>query len=348
MIHFQPIVSKFPGLSLTALVIGVFLSSEKTSEAALTLDSSVGTISYGIFSTTLNTNSPAFSNSMLIYPGGGLPVLTEGALSQNSSSALSPFFFSNATTNPGSPVGSVPPIYGNATTEVYTSTSGQQGGFTTQGGVFWSLRTSLADNLPSVTLSSVMFSTASSTFTNNTGGNISLNPGAILSVTGSLGRLDGSSYVAAGLATSFTVFGAGVPTSSTLLDPIILATNGHGTNIATTGTGPHEFASLTVSGNRLTGTATSFGTSSITLISGESITIAAALTLISDPGSSIGLTTDLTPGFPSGPQFVPTFGAFADSRSVVPEPSTIVLLGGGLAMAGLWTRSNRRRTLTTA
>ena len=208
--------------------------------------------------------------------------------------------------------------------------------------MFWSLNTALMDNLPSVTEASVTYSTATSTFTNHTGGNVTITPGSILSIKGVLGRLNGSSYVAAGLASSFSVFGGGVASSFTALDPIILATNGDGTNIASKGPGPNEFASLIVQGNQLSGTGTSLGQSAITLVNGESITISAALTLISDPGSSLGISTDLGPGFPSGQQYVPTFGAFASAPAAVPEPSTLLLLGGGLAMAGLWNRSNRR------
>ena len=104
-------------LSLAALVIGSFLAAEKSTQAGLTLDSSFGTISYGIYSTTHDVESPTFNGPMLIYPGGNLPVLTSGSLTQNSSSSLSPYFLSDATTNPGSPIGSVPAVFGNAATE---------------------------------------------------------------------------------------------------------------------------------------------------------------------------------------------------------------------------------------
>jgi hypothetical protein len=68
------------------------------------------------------------------------------------------------------------------------------------------------------------------------------------------------------------------------------------------------------------------------------------LTLISDPGSEISISDTLIPGFPSGPQYIPDFGSFASSPSVVPEPSTIVLVVSGLALTGLWSRSRRRLT----
>jgi hypothetical protein len=82
----------------------------------------------------------------------------------------------------------------------------------------------------------------------------------------------------------------------------------------------------------------------ITLVPGESITLSAVLTLISDPGSFIAISSGLAPGFPTDPSFVPVFGINADAQPLaVPEPSTIMLLGAGLTMAGLWGRKSGRR-----
>ena len=351
MQHPSRIPFAFRASSPLAVAVAFFLGLPAVSDAGLTLVSSSGSISYGVYSTS-NGSGPSFVNNMLVNPGGGLPVL--GSLTSTSQSAtassLSPSFALTATTNPNSPTGFVPSNFGTATTQIYTASSGNRGGFTTQGGIYWTSNTGLADGLtPGAGFASVSFSTASATFVNNMSTAISFTPGALLSITGTLGGADGKSYIAAGLSSSYTI-NDGESTSTSPLDSIILATNKLVT-INSTGTNINEYASISVlPGLKVSGAGTSLSNSIVTLGVGQSITISSALTLISDPGSSINISTDLPSGFPTDPQFLPDFGVAANSAPVaaVPEPSTIVLMGSGLAIAGLWSRSSRRKSKVQA
>ena len=89
-----------------------------------------------------------------------------------------------------------------------------------------------------------------------------------------------------------------------------------------------------------------FGGSSIQVGAQQTITITAMLTLLSDPMSSISIVSSLAPGFPpDGP--MPDFGAFVGGpqAEAVPEPSTIAMLGLGLASVGAWrVRARGRRS----
>ena len=200
----------------------------------------------------------------------------------------------------------------------------------TQGGVYWSLATTLSDNLASGSaLASVSFSTATATYTNNGQNSVTITPGSLMSIAGTLGN--STSFIAAGLSTSITTT-YGENTTTTALDPIILA-SGFGVNIASKGSNSSDYASVTVSGNIVTGSACNLS-SSMTILSGESITVTSYMTLISDPGSTIGITDALPPGLTT----IPDFGSFSSSPLItaVPEPSTVVLMGSGLAFAGWW------------
>jgi hypothetical protein len=337
--------------SRLTIILGGFLASQATAEAGLTLTSSSGSVTYGIFGTTTGSSNAVYKsqtingfneNTVLLAPGNGLPSLTTLASSSGSYSSnnLNPFFLTSSNNSSSS--------YGSATTEIYVAGTGQQGSFTTQGGVYWSLNTSLSDNLgASSNQASVSFSIANATYMNNTNNTISFDPGAILSVAGTIGS--SSSYVAAGLATTITVTNnseEGPITTSTNLDTITLAANGAGVKLASTGNGPFEYGSVSVLGGVLSGTGTSLDSSMVYLNPGDTISISSYLTLISDPGSSVGITDNLPLDFPSGSQYIPGFGAYGESPSVVPEPSTIVLLGGGLAMVGFWNRTSRRKRTT--
>jgi hypothetical protein len=344
------LLSRMKWSTFAMLLLGAILVPSRTSRAGLTLQSSSGTSFYSL----VNTSSPGPSNfafntanGELLAAGGGLPQL--GALGSppnqfSSQNTLVPSFTTNATNVPGS--------FGTASTQIYAATSGQEGGFTTQGGLFWSITTSVADNLgTSSSLASLSFSTATATFTNNGTGSVTLTPAAILSVTGTIGSGAGS-YVAAGLFTTFSTTIGGVTHAPITIDPIVLAANnasGNAVRIASTGGASNEFGSLNVAGSRVNGTGTGFNPSSVTLNVGDSITISSALTLISDPNSSIGIVSGLPLGFPTDPSFVPMFGVFADALGapVIPEPSSIVLLSIGMTMPGVWAALRRRRLSTS-
>lgn len=354
-------------LTITTIVLGTILTSSIPARAGLTLTASSGTSFYGVSTTSTTAvppSDPVFntSNGQLLYPGGGLPqlgALLGGSPTQYSTqSTLNPQFTTNATTNPNSPIGNIPANFGIASTQIYAATSGHQGGFTTQGGVFWTVRTTIADSLGAIGgLASVSFSTASATFTNNTASAITVTPAAILNVVGTIGTNPGS-YVAAGLYSSYTLANDFGGFSTTPLDSVVLAANLSGVKIAATGMLLNEFGSINVAGGKVSGTGTSFNPTPVSLLSGQSITINASLTLISDPDSSLGIVEGLPLNFPSDPNnpgqpdpsFVPMFGVFANStpQGSVPEPSTMVLLGSGLAISGLWARLRRGRPTNKA
>jgi hypothetical protein len=334
-------------LKLATILVATFLSTSRTSWAGLTLTSSTASSFYSVATTGPGGPNAVFNpaNNELLAPGGGLPALGALTGTQQFQSVTPPpgtplLFTTNSTTNPASQVGFVPTTFGTATTQIYTATSGQEGGFTTQGGLFWSTRTSIADNLGGVTnAASISFSTASATYTNkNALGTqpIMVTPGAILNVMGTLGAGAGS-YVAAGLYTTYSLNGG----SANVLDQVVLAGNNSGVRIATTGGKLNEFGAAIVAGNSFLGLGTSSNGAQVAVGAGQSITINGYLTLYSDPGSTLNLASGFPPFFPNDPSFIPDFGVFADAPEVVPEPASVVLLGAGLALASVWVRSRR-------
>jgi hypothetical protein len=300
-------------------------------------------------------NSLANGGAMLT-PGNGIPILTGAPITPFqtvTATTLSPAFNATSTTTSNPAGNGVPTQFGTSTTNILASVAGQEGGFTSQGGVFWNATNSLADNLTQadqmlLPRAAVSVSTGFATFTNNTGSDVFVLPGVLLSVTGTIGSSTGS-YAAAGLAVSYTLSMGGESLGTTQLDSVAMAGNTVGA-FATTGiqpngsinpSNPNSAASATLSAKGLlTGTATSFAPSIVDLKNGESIEILGVLTLISDPGSSINVTSGLDPGFSSS-NLLPDFGAVA--AVAVPEPSTIVLLATGLASAAAWSRLSRRR-----
>ena len=342
------------GRMIAAIVIAILGFAGGFADAAITLDpGSLGISAYQLDGLApSNSFGPVFSNGMLLAPGGGFPTLTgtvpETPTQLSIQTPISTNFITNATTNPNSPIGYVPASFGTATTDILATVVGGNGTSSSRGGIFWNSDTTLADNLAgSSNMASVSVSTAMASFTNSGTTAIDIkNPGAFLSVTGSLGSAT-SSYVAAGLSSSFTVSGGGLASVTTVLGSISLAANRSGASFSSNGGGSGASSARLING-LLSATGSSTNTlGDIMLQPGQSIAFNATLTLISDPGSSITISTDLAPGFPSDPQYIPGFGVFAGGPDslAVPEPSTIVLLGAGLVSAGLW---GRRRSSAAA
>ena len=334
-------------------ILGIVLAFACQADAGLVLGSySPATISYQVDSIGPGASGgPTFNgDGTLASPGNGFPTLlgqASGTSSQSSSvNSIKTDFISSATTDPNSSIGYVPASFGTATTDVYAATSGSIGGYTSRGGIFWTSTTRVADNLNgSSSLASVSISKASAMFTNTGTSSIRVTPGSMLSVTGTLGQAPGS-FVAAGLSSSYSLFLGDSPLGQTSLGSIALAANASQNTVSSTGGNGNGAASTTLIGQALSGTGSSFNPSgSITLIPGETILFSAVLTLISDPGSEIGLSDTVTPGYPSDPQYYPDFGSFAlavPGSNPVPEPSTALLVGSGLAAAGAWGRRRAR------
>jgi hypothetical protein len=331
------------------ILITAFLASSGVARAEVVLNN--GSHGYSNFQldTTVPTGSgsgPIFSGGELFSPGSGFPLLDEGVEGVSQMSNQTPI-----STNFISSYTNLAAGYGTGTTDMLATLLGGNGASSARGGIFWLNDTTLADGLaPGTTgYASVSVSIATAMFTNTsttTSVNIQ-NPGALLSVSGTLGS-DTSSYVAAGLTSSFTLSGPGVTSSTTNLGNIALAANRNGASIAYNGGGGGgTSASLSNGFLSATASATNPG-GSITLLPNESITFSATLTLISDPGSTLSISSTMDPGFPTDPADMPTFGIFAGGPNVVPEPSTIVLLGVGLSAAGLWARRTRRAGSATA
>jgi hypothetical protein len=325
---------------IAPLLVTAFLSSPGAARAGIVLDSgSYGYSNFQVDNTIPSAagSAPLFSGGELISPGHGLASLygsVDNTVQTFSQTPISSNFIS-AYTN-------LSTGFGTARTDILATLVGGNGASSAQGGIYWLNDTTLADNLKGKTnLASVSVSIATASFTNTGSTSVNIkNPGALLSVSGTLGDTDSSSYVAAGLTSSFTLSGGGVTASMTNLGNIVLAANASGSissNGGTTGSFAADFNSGT-----LLATASSTVGSPITLLPGETIDFTATLTLISDPDSFISITTQMASQFPTDPSDTPDFGIFAGGApSIIPEPSTIVLLGVGLASAGLWARRTR-------
>jgi PEP-CTERM motif len=323
------------------ICVAAVLAASESAHAGLTLGSSGVTVNNLLDNTTAGSSSPVFdANGVLLSPGGGFPTVNLlNPVNPTQTVSRSTLAFTQVISS-----ANLPPQFGTGTTAIFAQGAGQQGVLSTQGGIFWDTRTSLADNIAvgATGLASVSYSKATATFTNLTTADISLNPGAILSVRGTVGG-SGDSYVAAGLATSYQISGSSLVTNT----GIAMAANALGQTVNSTGRVPGDASSISYFNGQLSVSATSyFGTQTVIIGVGQTITINATLTLIADPMSSISIVSDLAPGFPSNAP-LPDFGAFAGGTafSTVPEPSTIAMLGLGLASVGAWrVRSRGRRS----
>ncbi|WP_435009258.1 PEP-CTERM sorting domain-containing protein [Tundrisphaera lichenicola] len=359
MSHRDAARGRTPERFCAVLATLALLALPQTSDAGLTLVSSAAQVSYSLNSTTPNSSGPPVfnANNILITPGSGLPTLLFGEQAPGTfqiagASTLSPgFAFRSSTTPQSGATGTVPAKFGTAVTALFAQGTGQQGTLLTQGGLFYDTRTRLTDNLSAtdVNLASLSFTFSIATFRNDTGADIVINPAALLSVQGTLGS-GSTSYVAAGLVASVSLSGVANPID---LKPIVLAASQSNVTVSQNGTGSRDASSTAIVNGQFYGTATSSYSGTVTIRNGQSISIQSRLTLISDPGSSIRIVSDLAP-LPGGLQFKqPDFGVyvggdFSTLTAPVPEPSTIVMLGLGLATVGGWRLRARRHRTTQA
>ncbi len=370
-----------PRLPRAAALVTAALVPASPSMAGITLSSS-SAVSYFALDTSTPSNAgslPIFVNQLgngdMLTAGSGLAQIAtvSTAVAASSTGTMLPAPPTGFSVNSNSLTG-LPSEYGTATTSIYAAATGQQGASTPQGGIFFNAGTSLADNLSpgDTTHASVASSTGIATFTNNSSSLVILNPGTVgaaLSVVGTVNTNTGGS-VEAGLSTFITLSGTDYSKPLTYqLDSIALGAGQLSVNdgvvggptisplastispLALTGLIPggfnlsnpyfldgQEAASASYSNGQLTGTGSVFDPYAIDLGTGDAITITSYLTLISDPGSSIALSDSLDPNFTGQ---IPGFGAFAGA---VPEPSSLVMLGAGMAGVAAWSRRQRRRT----
>jgi hypothetical protein len=338
----------FAGSRRILLTAATVLLVSQAAQAGLSPPSMTsGTVTYSQYVTNpmAGTSTPQFvlqANiiptmtvpTMLLTPGAGFPLLT----------AQGP----NQTFPPGGPAplpldatATLGGIFGTARTVVTAQSAGSQGVQSTQGGIFWNSLTTLSDNIPAgQNIASVSFTSTKAVFANN-GASITLNsPGSILSARGIVGGTGGS-YVAAGLVDVFIVRNQGGDIVSSTVGTVVAAASADGNTVNLSGVGNGSSTGISYTNNRLSITGTNIA-APITVGNGQTIEVDAFLTLIADPMSTISIVDDLAPGF-SG--IIPDFGAYSGGPfAIVPEPSTIVMLGLGLASVGAWrVRARSRR-----
>jgi hypothetical protein len=303
---------------------------------------SFGNVTYSLYNTgPSGSSSPIFNGNMLISPGGVFPALTSVIAGQ-------PVINLPTLATPPVPPAVAAALggdFGTASTQILAQNTGTQGAETSKGGIFWTNLTNVSDAIPQGKAeASVSFSTAHAVFLNNSGGMIPItSPGAILRASALLGGTGGS-YVAAYLTTTITVTNTTNQVVSTFTGSILAAADNAGNIINRAGVGNGSGITVNFDG-------TNFGVSGTSLAAGMqvqnnfTVTIDAALTLISDPMSFISIVNFDTPGFAG---IVPDLGVNVGGFNAIPEPSTIVMLGLGLATAGAWRVRARRRGLAPA
>ena len=317
---------------LVVLGTGLLVPALPVQAGGLVLTSASDSGSFGLYYTTSGSNgSPGFNSSgMLTSTGSNLfPALTgnvSGSLQTYSYSSSSPpsTYTNTVAANPAV----LPAGFGassvTGTAAVLLPNPGSEGTDVTRTGVAYSQGTYLqsATSIPSGTVA-VSFSQLTATF-GYSGTGFSGSVGAVISANAYLGSQAGS-YVA--LAENGTIkvdHGGTITTDSFLL---VAAYSSGQQNVYQTGnglmssSGPNSQGEVTITG---TTTTNLFPVASLS--TGDSVTITANLTLLSDPGSLIELGS-----LNNVPGPLPTIGIFGGSPSV-PEPASLVELGTGVLM----------------
>lgn len=303
--------------------------------AGLVVTSSDGSISYQRYTDTTNSaagSAPSFFENLgLQSPGAGYPILTSPALIQAKESSL----FQNGTPSVSLPMSlrvSNVPNFGTASTNVSAFGSSLGASFR-NAGTYWDTTNFVQDNFTTPGLAAVTVTASSCTFFNDSfTTSLSATPILLMNVTGTLGTA-ADSFIAASLAGSITVGG-----TTQDFAPTVIATDGNALGSRPDLALGGNRRSVTVSGLNVTGSAASY-LPTVVIGPRQSFTIFATLTLISDPGSSITISS-LLPGDIEGDLegFGSTIGAYAGGPLTpaaipVPEPATFFQAGFLLVIA---------------
>ena len=299
-----------------AILAAVVFGQARSSFAGLTLMSSSGSATFGVYTTFIPEENPSTfkADGSLQAPGFGLPVLNSlmsGLANQSvGSGSLVPGFTAISTTNDNPAANGVPTVFGTSATEMFASGTGQ-GALLPQGGILWSTKTNLSDKLTAPNEASVSIFYATATFKNTTLTTVDLAQGTfgtLLNIKGTLGSTTDGSYIAAGLSSTYQVTGS---SQATQIDGVVLA--GQGTSaFSSTGLVVGDAHHSQFTAGVFSGTASAYAGSDVMVGAHQSITLTATLTLITDPFSSITVDTDLDPGYCGS---LPTFGVSAKRGS---------------------------------
>lgn len=339
---------------IASLCLGSLVPGGKLLAATIKIGSSnTESMTFAVYNTTAASNgNPTFSNGLMTSVGSSLfPSLTSvNGTAQNFSQTKTGAYTNVLSANQNPPFGtSLPATFGAATFSTSASTALANGGSDLSNliGVSFNSGTFL-QSASTMTggIAAVSFGHLDASFSNSSAGPgagiYKGTPGAVISASGVLSPTVGSFVELANQGTITIKDNNGN----------LIATDSFSTIVAF-GFGP----GLTQEESFPTGILTSFSapnpqTGAFTLANdilfpavsipeGGSFSVDSTLTLVSDPGSLIQLSSDM-----SSIGTLPNFGSFLGGPAVVPEPYALVSFGTGMCLvAGFWgcRRSTRRR-----